>query len=145
MWAEPELPPSDAARVVNGGSDYRSVEVRIAPAEYYNGGVGSVNDSITCELPYTPDNGSRQKDWIIELLGNVHKRRFYGSQTTRRKGALGTAPLLLRCEAYGSRQTYVGVELHEPVQFEPPPPLPPPVTRFLTAASSGVPEWSPLL
>jgi hypothetical protein len=44
-------------------------------------------------------------------------------------------------EAYGD--AYVcGDELHEPVQFEPPPPLPQPVTKFLTAEFSGVPEWS---
>lgn len=48
-------------------------------------------------------------------------------------------------ETHGAAHTYVRVELHEPVQFEPPPPLPPPVTKFLTSWFSGVPEWSPLL
>ena len=40
-------------------------------------------------------------------------------------------------------RTLGGVELHEPVQFEPPPPLPPPVNTFWRPANSGAPAWSP--
>lgn len=42
-------------------------------------------------------------------------------------------------------QDTVSVGLHEPVQFDPPPPHPPWTTRAFTEAFSGVPAWSPLL
>jgi hypothetical protein len=44
----------------------------------------------------------------------------------------------------------LSVPLHEPVKFDPPPPLAPPITNFshgvlVLFTPSGVPAWSPLL